>query len=157
MSTWLIEKGPSFAFEYKMSSFCNAMSCEGHSNPLRYVLANYQKRFYYFFKREELEEWFLCICRDSRLICLYCENCYTCRRFHYMKKISKLCYFFRRDWPWQPILWQVHEKHFSRNNAFQMHFNIERAFECEFLIKKFNSMENRPKEIFIPRLPIKTT
>ena len=86
MSTWLIEKGPSFAFEYKMSSFCNAMGCEGHSNPLRYVLANYRKRFYYFFKREELEEWFLCIYRDSRLICSYCENCYTYRRFHYMKR-----------------------------------------------------------------------
>ena len=39
-----------------------------------------------------------------------------------------------------------------------MHFDIERTFECEFLIKKFNFMENRPKEIFIPRdieLPIK--
>ena len=41
-----------------------------------------------------------------------------------------------------------------------MHFDTERAFECEFLIKKFNFMENRPKEIFIPRdieLPIKKT
>ena len=39
-----------------------------------------------------------------------------------------------------------------------MHFCIERAFECEFLIKKINFMENKPKEIFIPRgieLPIK--
>ena len=32
-----------------------------------------------------------------------------------------------------------------------MHFDIERAFKCEFLIKKFNFLENRPKEIFIPR------
>ena len=32
-----------------------------------------------------------------------------------------------------------------------MHFDIERAFECEFLIKKFYFMENRPKEIFIAR------
>ena len=39
-----------------------------------------------------------------------------------------------------------------------MHFDIERAFQCGFLIKKFNFMENRPKEFFIPRdivLPIK--
>ena len=72
--------------------------------------------------------------------------------------ISRLGYFVRCDWPWQPILWQVHKKYFSRNNEFQMHFDIERTFECEFLIKKFNFMENRPKEIFIPRdieLPIK--
>ena len=32
-----------------------------------------------------------------------------------------------------------------------MHFDIERAFECEFLIKKFYFMENKPKEIFIAR------
>ena len=39
-----------------------------------------------------------------------------------------------------------------------MHFDIERAFECEFQIKKIKFMKNRPKEIFIPRdieLPIK--
>ena len=159
MPSWLIEKDPLFAFEHKMSHFCNAIGCEGHSNPLRYVSADYPKRFYYIFKEEKLEKWFLCICRENRLICSYCENCYTCRRFHYVKeKISKLGYFVRRDWPWQPILWQVHEKYFSRNNEFQMHFDIERAFECGFLIKKLNFMENRPKEFFIPRdieLPIK--
>ena len=60
--------------------------------------------------------------------------------------ISRLAYFVRCDWTWQPILWQVHEKYFSRNNEFQMHFDIERAFKCEF-----NFLENRPKEIFIPR------
>ena len=102
---------------------------------------------------------FVFFCRENRLICSYYEKCYTCRRFHYIKeKISKLGYFVRRDWPWQPILWQVHEKYFSRNNEFQMHFDIERAFEGEFLIKKFKFMKNRPKEIFIPRdieLPIK--
>ena len=32
-----------------------------------------------------------------------------------------------------------------------MHFDIERAFECEFLIKKFYFMENRPKKIFTAR------
>ena len=151
MSSWLIEKDPLFVFEYKTSHFRNAMGCEGLSNPLRYVLADYPKRFYYIFKTEELEEWVLCICREKRLICSYCENCYTCRRFHYTKKISKLGYFVRHDRSWQPILWQVHEKYFSRNNEFQMHFDIERAFKCEFLIKKFNFLENRPKEIFIPR------
>ena len=39
-----------------------------------------------------------------------------------------------------------------------MHFDIERAFEGEFQIKKFKFMKNRPKEIFILRdieLPIK--
>ena len=54
----------------------------------------------------------------------------------YKKKISKLGYFVRRDWPWQPILWQVHKKYFPRNNEFQMDFDTEHAFECEFLIKK---------------------
>ena len=159
MSSWLIEKDLLFAFEYKMSNFCNAIGCEGRSNPLSYVSADYPKRFYYIFKREELEEWSLCFCRENTLICSYCENCYTCRRFHYIKeKISKLGYFVSRDWPWQPILWQVHEKYFSRKNEFQMHFDTERAFECEFCIKKFNFMEKRSKEIFIPRdivLPIK--
>ena len=48
-------------------------------------------------------------------------------------------------------MWQVHEKHFSRNDEFQMHFDIEGAFECKFLIKKFYFMENRPKEIFTAR------
>ena len=86
MPSWLIEKDPLFAFEHKMSHFCNAIGCEGHSNPLRYVSADYPKRFYYIFKREELEEWFLSICRENRLICSYCENCYTCRSFHYIKK-----------------------------------------------------------------------
>ena len=74
MSYWLIEKYPLFAFEYKMSHFCNAMGCEGHSNSLRYISADYPKRFYYIFKRKELEEWFLCICRENRLICSCCEN-----------------------------------------------------------------------------------
>ena len=32
-----------------------------------------------------------------------------------------------------------------------MNFNLERAFKCKFLIKKFNFIENRPKEIFIPK------
>ena len=55
MSSWLIEKDPLFAFEYKTSHFCNAMRCGGLSNPLRYVLADYRKRFYYIFKTEELD------------------------------------------------------------------------------------------------------
>ena len=76
MFSWLIEKDPLFAFEYKMSHFCNAMGCKRHSNPLSYVSADYPKRFYYIFKREE-SEWFLCICREKRLICNYCESCYN--------------------------------------------------------------------------------
>ena len=52
-----------------MSKFCNAIGCEGHSRPLSYVIAEFPKRFHYIFKREELEEWFYCICRENRLIC----------------------------------------------------------------------------------------
>ena len=77
-----------------MSHFRNAIGCEGHCNPLRYVLADYPKRFYYIFK----SNGFRFFCRENRLICSYCEKCYTCRRFHYIKeKISKLGYFVRRD------------------------------------------------------------
>ena len=104
--SWL-KKNPLFTFEYEMSKFCSAIGCEGHERPLRYVSAE----FPYIYKRQELEEWFLCICRENRLVCGYCEDCYTCRRFFFIKQeIHKLVYFVRLDWPWQPILWQVHEK-----------------------------------------------
>ena len=53
---WLKEKDPLLAFEYEMSKFFNAIGCEGHSRPLRYVTAECLKRFYYIFKREEIEE-----------------------------------------------------------------------------------------------------
>ena len=110
---WLKERDPLLAFEYEMSKFFNAIGCEGHSRPLRYVTAECLKKFYYIFKREEIEEWFHCICMENRLICGYCEDCYTCRRFHFIKQeIHKLGYFDRRDWPCQEILWQVHENIF---------------------------------------------
>ena len=83
--SWL-KKDPLFPFEYEMSKFCNAIGCEGHERPLRYVSAEFPKRFYHIFKRQELEEWFLCICRENRLICSYCEDCYTCRSFHFIKQ-----------------------------------------------------------------------
>ena len=114
--SWL-KKDPLFTFEYEMSKFCNAIGCEGHERPLRYVSAEFPKRFYHIFKRQELEEWFLCICREDRLVCGYCEDCYSCRRFHFMKQeIHKLGYFVGLDWPWQPILWQVHGKYFLIEN-----------------------------------------
>ena len=107
---WLKNKYPLLAFEYEMSKFCNAIGCEGHSRPLSYVIAEFPKRFHYIFKSEELEEWFYCICKENRLICGNCKDCYTCRRFHFIKEeIHKLGYFVRRDWPCQPILWQVRE------------------------------------------------
>ena len=49
------------------------MKClKGHSRPLRHITAEYPKRIYYIFKREEIEELFLFICRENRLICGYC-------------------------------------------------------------------------------------
>ena len=49
------------------------MKClKGQSRPLRLITAEYPKRIYYIFKREEIEEWFLFICRENRLICGYC-------------------------------------------------------------------------------------
>ena len=60
-------------------------------------------------------------------------------------------YLVRRYYPWQSILWQAHEKYFLKSKEFQMNFNIEHAFKCKFLIKKFNFIENRPREIFIPK------
>ena len=74
MSSSLIEKDSLFAFEYKMSHFCNAIGCEGHSNPLRYVLADYPKRFYYISKRNgfcvfvERTDWFAVIVKNATLV-----------------------------------------------------------------------------------------
>ena len=36
-------------------------------------------------------------------------------------------------------------------NEFQMNFSTERSFKSQFLIKKFNFVDNGPKEIFFPK------
>ena len=129
-----IEKDPLFALEYKMSKFCNAFGCEGHTKPVRLVEAKFPKRFFYIFDRQELEEWFLCICTGNKLLCGSCEDCYTCSRFYFIKEeIHKLGYFVRRNWPWQPILWQVHEKYFlNKQCESKTNFGIERLIKVNF-------------------------
>lgn len=92
-------------FEYKMKKLCNAMGCEYHAKKFRFVEAHYPTCCYYIFDRQELEEWFACICRENRLICSYYENCYTWKRFHCIKNsLYELGYFVRREWPWELIL-----------------------------------------------------
>ena len=43
--SWSIKSDPYLEFEYKMSKFCNAIGCEGHTNPLRLVECKYPKRY----------------------------------------------------------------------------------------------------------------
>ena len=100
-------------FECKMQKSCNPIGCEVHFKRLHFVEAKYPTTAYYIFHRQEIEEWSTCICRENRLICSACgePDCFTCYRFYFIKnEFHEVGYFVARDWPWQPILWQIHEK-----------------------------------------------
>ena len=88
-------------FDYTRKKFCNAIGCQVHTYKLQFFDAKYpiSTRSYYIFNRQKLEEWFSCLCKENRLICNYCENCYTCERFHFIKD-RILMYSDARDWPW---------------------------------------------------------
>ena len=95
-----------YEFEYKMKKFCNAIGCEEHTKKLLFFEAKFSIRSYYIFDRQELEEWFSCICRENKLICDYCDegDCYTRERFRFMKnELHTVWYFVAIDWLWQPI------------------------------------------------------
>ena len=61
----------SYDFDYTMRRFCNHISNEGHRKPLQFFDPKYPTMVFYIFDREELEEWFACICRKDRMICDY--------------------------------------------------------------------------------------
>ena len=91
---------------------------------MRLVETTFPKCFFYIFDRQELEEWFHCICRGNKLLCGSCDDSCTCSRFYFVKEeIHELGYFVRRDWSWQPILWQVYEKYFlDKQCKFKINF-----------------------------------
>ena len=94
----------SYDFDYTMRKFCNYISCEGHTKSLQFFDARYPTRGFYISDREELEEWFACVCRENRMICNYCKNCFTCEKFHVIEnRLHELGYFAARDWPYQPV------------------------------------------------------
>ena len=114
-----------YDFDYTMRKFCNHIGCEGHTKPLQFFDAKYPTRGFYIFDREELEEWFAYICRENRVIRGYCENCFTCEKCHVIKnRLHEFGYFVARDWPYQPVEWQIHEFYLLADSKFRFHPTI---------------------------------
>ena len=110
------------------SYFCKSMVCEGHTEKLKFVQAKYPTRSFYLFKREKLEEWFICLCNENKAICSFCDksDCYTCNRLMYIKKeVHKVSYFVVRESPWQPITWEIHEIHLLTVQPFNFYVKID--------------------------------
>ena len=130
------------------------MACEGHSEELRFVEARCPTRSFYIIKREELEECSSCLSRENQAICSYCDapDCYTCARFKYIKnELHKHGYFVAKDWPWQPITWEIQKKFFSQTAPFQFAVHIDCAVRCSFLIRKYVFVSCKIIDIQIPK------
>ena len=84
------------SFEYRIKKFSNSIGCHEYIQKLTYVDARCSTRPFYIFDRQELEEWFYCICRENRMICGYCdcEECFTCIRFIFIKQRLIKMWFF---------------------------------------------------------------
>ena len=50
-------------------------------------------------------------------------------------------FFVARDWPWQLITWEIHDKYFLQEIPFQFDVKIDRAVRCNFLIRKYCFIE----------------
>ena len=60
------------------------------------------------------------------MICDYCKSCFTCEKCHIMKnRLHELSYFVARDWPYQPVEWQIHEFYVLTDKKFQFHATIQ--------------------------------
>ena len=144
-----------YKFECKMRKFSNSMVCEVHSEELKFVEARCPPRSFYIMKREELEEWFCCLSRENRIIGNYCDSSdsYTCARYNCIKSQSHLNgYFVARDWPWQPITWEIHNKFFLQNKPFQFTVHINCAVRCNILlIRKYCFVSCKIIDIRIPK------
>ena len=92
--------------------------------------------------------------RENREICKYCDqpDCYTCARVNYIKnELHKCDFLVARDWPWQPITWEIHDKYFLHTTPFQFAVHIDRAVRCNFLIKKYFFVSCKIIDIQIPK------
>ena len=135
--------------------FCNSMVCEEHTEKLKFVQAKHPTRSFSLFKREELEEWLLCLWNENKAICSFCDksDCYTCNCLMYIKnKLHKVDYFTARDGSWQPITWEIHEIHLFTVQPFNFYVKIDRTIRFHYLIRKFNFVSCEIVEIQLPKV-----
>ena len=95
--------------------------------------------------RQELKEWFICLCRENSAICSYCDevDCNTCQRFQNIKgELHKCGYFVDREY-FQPIAWEIHEIYLLTDKPYKLAVHIDRTanltlFLARLLMLEFN-------------------
>ena len=101
--------------------------------------------------------------KNNTILCGNCkkEDCCNCNRFEYIKEQLEKNAFFERQlgpkqepWPRQPVLWQVFNdlKKISNKfdkNTYKFKIYIEKTVISNFLIKKYNLINNSIIEILI--------
>ena len=116
---------------------------------------------YFVMNRQELLGFFLQKRRNNTILCKNCKKCYNCNRFEYIKEQLEKNAFFERQlgpkqepWPHQPVLWQVFNDLKKTSNKFDKNtykfkIYIEKTVISNFLIKKYNLINNSIIEILI--------
>ena len=118
---------------------------------------------FFIMNLQELLGFFLKEKRNNTILCGNCkkEDCYNCNRFEYIKEQLEKNAFFERQlgpkqepWPRQPVLWQVFNDFKKTSNKFDKNtykfkIYIEKTVISNFLIKKYNFINNSIIEILI--------
>ena len=90
--------------------------------------------------RQELKEWFICLCRENSAICSYCDevDCNTCQRFQNIKgELHKCGYFVDREY-FQPIAWEIYEIYLLTDKPYKLAVHIDRTVRFNYLISEFD-------------------
>ena len=67
--------------------------------------------FFYILSREHLQELLRCYVKENRLICGFCEQCYTCKRLKEMRIRLDDGYSFKKQQdgcPDHPYCWKIY-------------------------------------------------
>ena len=111
---------------------------------------------YYIMNRQELLGFFLQKKRINTILCGRCQkdDCCNCNRFNYIREqLEKNAFFGKQDWLRQPILWQVFD-HFIKKpnnldeNIYKFRIYIEKTVLSNFLVKKYDFINDKIIEIF---------
>lgn len=91
--------------------YCNCIGCKGHLQKFIPVIEKqwWGSREVFYDEKSFLQEILRCFVRQNRLICGFCENCFTCSNLNDIRKKLDGVYFFtkRKDCRYQPCCWKV--------------------------------------------------
>ena len=102
---------------------------------------------YLILNRHEIISWLLDKRGENQENWGRCQKagCYVCNKFNYIKtELQKNAFFFEiRDWPRQPVLWQIHDN-FNKElnkydkNIYRFRIYTERTVKSDYLIQKYD-------------------